>query len=128
VKAAVEKAAEKHGAIEIDDVYAGVKESIKVIEKDGEFIAQVVDDEGEPLEDSKGKPITVDAFVEKYLDKRPHLKKSDFKGGKGSGPAAKKKDGEEDSPFTKEQLNDPQFVMKNRQAIRDAIKSGKLKV
>lgn len=126
ITGAVEREATKLGAYDPADVYRAVKESLKLEEADGEFKTYVFDENGEKRFNSEGNPFGVGELVSEFLEARPHLRKSDFTG--GAGGAGKKPPTGGAPTFTKEQMQDPDFFIKNKPAIMQAIKDGKFKV
>lgn len=45
-----------------------VQRHVRVIEKDGKYVTQVVDEKGDPRVDSKGNPLTIEQFVAEMRD------------------------------------------------------------
>ena len=75
-------------------------------------------------------PKTIASLVEEFLDTRPHLRKSNAKGGAGAGGSSAKGVASKVivGNFTKEQLSDPKFFQDNFVAITEAIKRGSIKI
>lgn len=119
------------GALDPDDVLPRIKSNLKLEENEGAFEVFVVDDQGHKRFDANGKPLSPKFLVKDFLSKRPHLMKSDFRGGAGGGGsegAGASGSGNSGSLFTREQLKDPSFVQGHMDEINAAIRSGKLRI
>lgn len=63
LSAAVERAIAQADVLNPEAVRLKVERHLRVREDDGGFVLEVVDDSGEPIFDSKGRPATVESFV-----------------------------------------------------------------
>ena len=126
VNSAIKSAAVEAGAYDPDDVLSRIKDQVKLVVEDDDYIPVVVDEKGTKRFDSNGDPVTISSLVSSFLESRPHLRKSTLSGGAGSKggngkPASTTK-------FTAEQLRDPAFFQSHYNEIMAEVKSGKLKI
>lgn len=126
VNTAIRNAATEAGAYDPDDVLERVKAQVRLDEQDGDFIPVVVNQKGEKRFDANGDPVTIQSLVQDFLEKKPHLRKSNLQSGSGSNGGS----GESLSAgsFTQEQLKDPKFFQEHYNEIMAQVRSGKLKL
>ena len=109
-----------------------MRKSVELVKsEDGEdFIPVVVDSKGTRRYDSNGDPVTIATLVNEFLEKRPHLKKSEVKSGPGSSTTTTqpKPQGQSTGKFTKEQLRDPKFFQEHYKEIMDEVRNGRIKL
>lgn len=118
------------GAFDAEDIVDRLKKYIRLDEVDGDYVPVVVSADGTKDFDSDGNPKTLDTLVEEFLAKRPHLRKSDAKGGAGAPGAGSGGSGAGKSvvgKFTQEQLADPKFFQDHFQEIQAELKKGNIK-
>ena len=126
VNSAIKNAAAEAGAYDPEDVLSRIKDQVKLVVENDDYIPVVVDEKGVKRFDSNGDPVTITLLVSSFLETRPHLRKSTLSGGAGS----KGGNGSQASTakFTAEQLRDPAFFQKHYNEIMAEVKSGKLKL
>jgi hypothetical protein len=129
---AIVNAAKEAGAYDPEDLLYRLRKSVELVKsEDGEdFIPVVVDSKGTRRYDSNGDPVTIATLVNEFLEKRPHLKKSEVKSGPGSSTTTTqpKPQGQSTGKFTKEQLRDPKFFQEHYQEIMDEVRNGRIKL
>lgn len=129
---AIVNAAKEAGAYDPEDLLYRLRKSVELVKsEDGEdFIPVVVDSKGTRRYDSNGDPVTIANLVNEFLEKRPHLKKSEVKSGPGSSTTTTqpKPQGQSTGKFTKEQLRDPKFFQEHYMEIMDEVRNGRIKL
>ena len=129
---AIVNAAKEAGAYDPEDLLYRLRKSVELVKsEDGEdFIPVVVDSKGTRRYDSNGDPVTIATLVNEFLEKRPHLKKSEVKSGPGSSTTTTqpKPQGQSTGKFTKEQLRDPKFFQEHYKEIMDEVRNGRIKL
>lgn len=124
--------AKEKGAYDADDIVDRLKKFIRLDEVDGDYVPVVIAADGTKDFDANGDAKTLDSLVEEFLAKRPHLRKSDAKGGagsqgSGSGAGVGGTGSAVVGKFTKEQLADPKFFQEHFQEIQKELKNGNIK-
>jgi len=126
VNSAIRSAAGEAGAYDAEDVLERVKSQVRLDVIDDDYVPVVVNEKGEKRFDANGDPITIQALVQDFLEKKPHLRKSNLRSGPGSSGGGK--GGVSTGSFTQEQLKDPKFFQEHYNEIMQEVRSGKLKI
>jgi 3-dehydroquinate dehydratase len=126
VNSAIRSAAIEAGAYDAEDVLERVKSQVRLDTVDDDYVPVVVNEKGEKRFDANGDPITIQSLVQDFLEKKPHLRKSNLQSGSGSSGGGK--GGVSTGTFTQEQLKDPKFFQEHYNEIMQEVRSGKLKL